>query len=113
LLVASLYDSFNHFQDSQLSEMILAEFVGLNIFQAPIITRVSTGSQALKLLRSDSRFDLVITSLLVGKMNVTNFAQRLKKNRNDLPVILLSHHSRALFDLRLRSEKALFDKIFL
>ena len=113
LLVSSLYDSFNLFQDAQLSEMILTEFVGLNIFQAPTITRVSSANKALKLLRKDSRFDLVITSLRVGKMNVVNFARRLKKISHDLPLILLSHDSRELFDLREKPEGSLFDKIFL
>ncbi len=113
LLVASLYDSFNLFEDAQLSEMLLTEFLELNIFHAPTITRVSTANKALKLLRSDSQYDLVITSLSVGRMNVVNFARRLKKARSDLPVILLSHDTKQLNDLREDPKGAVFDKIFL
>lgn len=113
LLVASLYDSFNLFEDAQLTEMLLTEFLKLKIFHAPTITRVSTGSKALKLIRAGNQFDLVITSISVGRMNVINFARKLKKNSSDLPLILLSHDTRQLNELREDPAGAIFDKIFL
>src|SRR5919201_6599727 len=64
LLVSSLYDSFTLAQDGQLNELVLSEFLDLNLRHPPTLTRVSTGADALA--RAGRGFDLIISSLQVG-----------------------------------------------
>ena len=56
LLVSSLYDSFTLSEDGKLSDMILSEFLDLNLRHTPGLTRVSTGKEAqLAFAHSGSR----------------------------------------------------------
>ena len=51
LLVSSLYDSFILAEDGQLNELILSEFLHLNIRHIPSLTRVSSGTEAVAMAR--------------------------------------------------------------
>ena len=68
LLVSSLYDSFILEEDGRLSELLLSEYLDLNLSNAPLITRVSSGQEALALADERKNFGLVITTLNVGDM---------------------------------------------
>src|ERR671936_2768646 len=76
LLVSSLYDSFTLAEDGQLNELVLSEFLDLNVRQPPTLTRVSTGTEALARAHS-GRFNLVLTSLHVGDMDALGLARRV------------------------------------
>ena len=65
LLVTSLYDCYTFIEDGRLSEMLLSEYLELNLRHAPSVERVSTAEEALERLRSES-FDLVISMPRVG-----------------------------------------------
>ena len=71
LLVSSLYDSFILEQDGRLTELLLTEYAQLNLSYAPLVTRVSTGEDALLKLQ-ERHFDLVITMTHLSDMEVTN-----------------------------------------
>jgi len=45
LLVSSLYDSFILAEDGQLNELILSEFLHLNLLHTPGLTHVSSGQR--------------------------------------------------------------------
>src|SRR5262247_2264288 len=90
LLVSSLYDWFILSSDGQLDELILAEFVELNLRQAPSLTHVSSGAEALARLDSGARFDLVITSLAIRDMDAATLAARIRAGGRDVPVIALA-----------------------
>src|SRR6266498_5879140 len=66
LLVSSLYDSFILAEDSELQEVILKEFLDLNVRSTPAVTHVPTAGEALALARDRARYDLVIASAYVG-----------------------------------------------
>jgi len=105
LLVSSPYDSFILEEDGLLTEMIYTEYLDLGLSHSPHITRVSTGEEALAAIR-DGSFDLVITMLRLGDMDVGRFTEAVWAVHPDLPVVLLvsstwelarlTHQSRAL-----------------
>lgn len=88
LLVSSPYDAFMLEEDGLLTEMIYTEYVDLGLTHSPNVTRVSTGEEALAALRR-TPFDLVITMLRLGDMDVSKFGEALREMRPDLPVVLL------------------------
>ena len=79
LLVSSLYDSFILSEDGQVSELILSEFLDLNLHHTPGLTRVSTGQEALDRLRDQQHFNLVVTSLHVGDMDALATTMTLRQ----------------------------------
>jgi len=88
LLVSSPYDSFILEEDGLSTEVIAAEYVDLGLTHAPSFTRVATGEEALAAIRSRP-FDLVITLLRLGDMDVARFAQAVRGLKPELPVVLL------------------------
>jgi CheY-like chemotaxis protein len=113
LVVSSLYDSFLLAQDGQIHEQMTAEFMELNLSHEPNLTRVSHASQALELVAENPRFDLVITTMHLGDMQVLEFARELKKLQPDLPVVLLAFDNREFRELmRIRTEP-LLERVFI
>jgi CheY-like chemotaxis protein len=112
LLVSSIYDSFILAEDGRLYESLLNEYMGLNLSEAPGITRVSSGKEALSMLSEEKRFDLVITSLRFEDMQALDFAREAKKTVKDTPIVLLSYDARALNDLMANHDVSDFDKVF-
>ena len=113
LLVSSHYDSFILARDGQLSELILSEFVGLNLYQAPVITHAADANQALKMIRDDARYDLVITTTHIGDMHVTDFGKELRSSGIEVPLVLLTYESRELLDLVRKTDPNIFSRVFL
>lgn len=113
LLVSSVYDSFILAEDGRLYESLLNEYMGLDLSDAPGITRVSSGEEAISLLSGEKRFDLVITSLRLEDMHALEFARRAKEELDDVPLVLLTYDTRALNDLLANYDTSSFDKVFI
>ena len=96
LLVSSLYDSFILREDGRLNELLIGESRELNLHQIPGITHVSTYSQAFELLRSQPRFNLIVTNLKVGEMDAAQLAREVKAQGWDIPVVVLAYDYRGL-----------------
>ncbi|MGE5246513.1 MAG: PEP/pyruvate-binding domain-containing protein [Betaproteobacteria bacterium] len=94
LLVSSLYDSFIIAEDGELQEVILKEFLDLQVRHTPGITHVSSGAQALALAWDRARYNLVIASAWVGDMSALTLAQRIKEAGLDTPVVVLAYDAR-------------------
>ncbi len=88
LLVSSPYDSFVLEEDGLSSDMLFSEYQDLSLTHSPNLVRVATGEEALAAIRSRP-FDLVITLLRLGDMDVPKFAQAVRAIKPDLPVVLL------------------------
>ena len=56
LLVASPYDAFILEEDGHLTEQILTEYIGMNFNYAPRVTRVSTGQEAIKIMKNQKNY---------------------------------------------------------
>lgn len=88
LLVSSPFDAFILEEDGLSTEVLYAEYADLGLTHAPNITRVATGEEALTAI-GDGGFDLVITMLRLGDMDVAKFAQAVRRRRPHVPIVLL------------------------
>ncbi|UCE04212.1 MAG: histidine kinase [Candidatus Latescibacterota bacterium] len=113
LLVSSLYDSFILAEDGQLSETILSQFVELNLSITPDLQRVSSGAEALRVVRHEGSFDLIITTLHVGDMHAVDLAKKVREAGLNIPVILLAYDNRELTDFKATHDLGLLERTFL
>lgn len=113
LLVSSLYDSFILAQDGQLNELILGEYLEMNLRNTPGLRRVSTGGEALAMLADQPRFDLIITAMRVGDMNALTLARKVKASGRPVPVVLLAYDYRELKAFMSRHDVSDLDRVFL
>lgn len=113
LLVSSLYDAFILSADGQLDELMLNQFVELNLRQTPGIRHVSSGSEAVRLARDEPRFNLIIASMSAGDMDALTLAREVKAAELDVPVVLLAYDRQELTALLRRHDVSLLDRIFL
>ncbi|HEV7503752.1 MAG TPA: PEP/pyruvate-binding domain-containing protein [Thermoanaerobaculia bacterium] len=89
LLVSTPYDRFLLEEAGELSERVQGEFRNLDVHYAPGLTGVSTGAEALELVRSEESINLVITTPHVANLDPGWLGAEIKKVR-DIPVILLA-----------------------
>jgi CheY-like chemotaxis protein len=113
LLVSSLYDSFILAEDGQLSQAFLTQFLDLNLAITPDLTRVSSGAEALKRIRAEGRFDLIITSLQVGDMDALELATKVRDAGMNIPVVLLAYDNRELTDFKAKRDMSPLERSFL
>ncbi|MDH4064649.1 MAG: histidine kinase [Acidobacteriota bacterium] len=113
LLVSSLYESFILAQDGQLNELILSEYLELNLRNPPRLRRVSTGAAALAAMADLPRIDLVIASVHVGDMHALTLARLVKASASPVPVVLLAYDYRELQEFMSRHEVSAIDRVFL
>src|ERR1035437_3702425 len=91
LLVSSLYDAFTLQEDGRLNELVMTEFIDLDMHHTPRITHVSSGAEAVRLAREERRFNLIITAVNPGDMDATRLARELAAAGLDVPVVVLSY----------------------
>lgn len=113
LLVSSLYDFYLFEEDGRLYEQIREEYQSLNLSWAPEITHVTTGNEAINLLKSQGTFDIVITTLHIEDMHVMKLANKIREVTKDIPIILLAYDNRERKELTSQFDTSIFDKIFI
>ena len=92
LFVASLYESFILAEDGHLHERVLGKFLEASPREPPFLTRVSSGRQALRILkRGRPKVDLVIASPHVGDMDASQLAAAIGEGGFDVPVVMLGY----------------------
>lgn len=90
LLVASAYDCFILEEDGRFSDRMLEQYVHMELSSPPHFLHVTTGREALELLRR-RRFDLVLCTPHFAGMSPARLASKIKERHKDLPVVLLTH----------------------
>jgi CheY-like chemotaxis protein len=113
LLVSSLYDSFILREDGRLNELLIGESLELEQQQIPGITHVSSGAEALKLARSQPRFNLIVTNLEVEDMDAAQLARAVKAAGLDVPVVVLAYDYREIKKFVARNPVTDLQQIFL
>ena len=117
LLVSSLYDAFTLTADGELDDLTLDEFLKLNLPHAPTLTRVSTGAHALELALAEdeyrNQYDLIISSLQLGDMDVLGLVKALRKANLKTPVVVLSYDNQELDRFLQTHETTEIDRCFL
>ncbi len=112
LLVASIYDAFILEEEDKLTEKIFGEYYQLNLSNAPRITSVAYGEEALEILKIRS-FDMIILTMRIDEISPFELGKRIKEQYPSIPILLLLNDNTELSlisdrDDRLRS----LDKIF-
>ncbi len=113
LLVASLYDQYLFEEDGRLYELIRQEFQVLNLSHPPEITHVTSGEEAVELLASGEKFDLVITTMHIEDMHVMRFAEQVRKTKSEIPMILLAYDNMEKKEIMMNYDTSIFDRIFI
>ena len=113
LLVSSIYDYYLFEEDGRLYELIRSEYQNLNLSQAPEITHVTTGEEAIELLKGDHNFDLIITTLHIEDTHVVKFANQVKSLGIELPIILLAYDNKERKELTTHYDTSVFERIFI
>ena len=111
LLVASLYDAYLIEGEAHLTELILGEYIELNLSFAPRVHRVSSAEDALAAL-DGGEFDIVITMARVHDMTAVKLAEAVKKKIPALPVVLVSYNTRELSGIVEKSTPSPIDYAF-
>ena len=111
LLVASPYDAFILEEDGSLASRIINEYSGLNLSQPPRVTRTSSAYAALEHL-NEKKFDMVMTMPHLDDMDAFSLGREIKKNKPELPVILLAHTLRSISPFPENKLDAGIDKVF-
>lgn len=113
LLVSSIYDYYLFEEDGRLYELIRSEYQNLNLSQAPEITHVTTGEEAMELLKGEHNFDLIITTLHIEDAHVVKFANEVKNMGIDLPIVLLAYDNKERKELTTHYDTSVFERIFI
>jgi len=113
LLVSSLYESFIMAEDGHLAELLLTRFLDLNLSQPPTLTHVSTGAEALTLLRRGRRYDLIISSLQSGAVTVPDLARAIRFEGLNVPLVALAQDRGTLNEFVARNSLEGIERIFL
>jgi CheY-like chemotaxis protein len=113
LLVSSLYDQYLFEEDGRLYELIRQEFQVLNLSHPPEITHVTSGAEALEILGSGQRFDLILTTLHIEDMHVIPFARKTRELGTAVPLVLLAYDNRERKELVTNYDVSVFDTIFI
>jgi CheY-like chemotaxis protein len=113
LLVSSLYDSFILAEAGELQEVILKEFLALNVRHTPGITHVSTLDQALALAEDRARYNLIIVSTYLGETPAAALVERMRAAGVDTPVVALAYDMREVARLGDGAGPSGIDRVFL
>jgi CheY-like chemotaxis protein len=113
LFVSSPYESFIMAEDGQLAELVLSEFLDLNLSYPPKLTHISSGAEAVTLLRRRPPYDLLVTSLHTGDVTAPKLARAVRDEGLDIPVVLLAYDNAALKEFLARHDASGIERIFL
>jgi len=113
LLVSSLYDQYLFEEDGRLYELIRQEFQVLNLSHPPEITHVTSGKEALEMMQSGEKFDLVITTLHIEDVHAIKFTHLMREAGIPTPVVLLAYDNKERKELMTGYDTSIFENIFL
>jgi CheY-like chemotaxis protein len=113
ILVSSTYDTFILQEDGLLSELMLGEFLDLNLHHTTGITHVSSGAEAIQLASSASRFNLIVAAVQLGDMDAAELAEKVRRAGLDVPVVLLAFDGGELADFMARNDTSALERVFM
>ncbi len=96
LLICNSYDGFTLEEDGRIELQIMEEYNELNLSNPPVIRRVETTLEALELLDTDNKFDLIITMFNVGEPDPFEFSHIVKAAHPEIAIVLLASFSRTI-----------------
>ena len=112
LLVCDSYDSYALEEDGRIEARIQREYIELSLSNPPAISRVETPTEALALVESGEKFDLVMTMYNVGNIDVFSFAEQMKALQPATPIVLLTNTTKEIHRRISEQRTTAIDKIF-
>lgn len=112
MLICSSYDAYTLEEDGRIEVQIHKEYIDLNISNPPSFKWVSSSLEAKDILLADNDFDLVISMLNVGELDVFSFAKQIKEVRPELPLVLLTNFSKGIQSRLEKEDQSGLDYIF-
>jgi CheY-like chemotaxis protein len=112
LMICTSYDAYILEEDGRIEDQIYKEYVDLNLSNPPAFTWANSSMDALKLLDSDNDFDLIISMINVGELDVFKFSKLCKVEHPDIPFVLLTNFSKELTKIIEREDCSAIDHIF-
>lgn len=103
LLICSHYDAFMLEEDGRIDEQIFLEYVSLSLRYPPSFIQVHSAREALEVIHSDEKIDLIISMLNIGDLDTFDLAKQIKKRLPNTPLVVLTHFSREV-SVRLEKE---------
>jgi CheY-like chemotaxis protein len=113
LLVSSLYDLYVFEEDGRLYELLRNEYQDLQLTHAPEFTRVSSGREALMLVKEEKIFDLIVTTQHIEDTTAAGFARLVRQAGITIPIVLLTYDNQEWSHLQMSEEAALFDRMYM
>lgn len=95
LLITSTYDAFMLEDDGRVDEQIFMEYVSLNLRYPPQFILANSEEDALQVL-SENNIDLIINMLSIEKPESFEFAQLIKDEYPEKPIVALTPFSREI-----------------
>jgi CheY-like chemotaxis protein len=111
LLVASKYDAFMLEDDGRIDEQIFNEYVSLSLRYPPRFTQVATEREAFAAMKQ-LHFDLVICMPNMNETGVFDIANRIKKHKPDIPIVVLTPFSREVTKRIAKEDLSSIDYVF-
>ena len=97
LMVCSNYDAFILEEDGQIETQIYNEYIDLNLSTPPTFVWVQTSAQAREVLQTTVGIDMVMCMYNAGDNDVFALAADIKKERKNLPFVMLTHFSKEVY----------------
>jgi CheY-like chemotaxis protein len=111
LLICSNYDSFMLEEDGRINERIFLEYTSKNLRYPPQFTQASSAEMAFELLEK-KKYDLVISMLNIGKIDVFEMAKMVKRRYPKIPIVVLTHFSREVTQKLSKEDLSSIDYVF-
>lgn len=112
LMICSNYDAFILEEDGQIESQIYREYIDLNLSNPPKFLWVQTSAEAREALNSIVGIDMVMCMYNAGDKDVFRLASDLKKERPDLPFVLLTHFSKEVYRRLTLQDTSAIDYMF-
>lgn len=112
LMICSNYDAFILEEDGQIESQIYQEYIDLNLSNPPKFIWVQTAAEARELLNTVVGIDMVMCMYNVTDKDVFALAEEIKKERKNLPFVLLTHFSKEVYRRLSMQDTSAIDYMF-
>lgn len=112
LMICSNYDAFILEEDGQIESQIFKEYIDLNLSNPPKFIWVQTAVEARELLNTVVGIDMVMCMYNVSDKDVFSLASEIKKERPNLPFVLLTHFSKEVYRRLALQDTSAIDHMF-
>ena len=112
LMICSNYDAFILEEDGHIESQIFQEYNDLNLSNPPKFIWVQTAAEARVLLNTVVGIDMVMCMYNVTDKEVFSLASEIKKDRPNLPFVLLTHFSKEVYRRLALQDTSSIDSMF-